>query len=124
MIYTAIGAALPTEADGRTYYYGDYRLSSGLKQHYWHEWPCCSGTYWQLMADYHNVIYFKDGDALYVNLFVPSEVDWQHAGQTIRVRQETSYPEADTTTLRVELETPARFAIRMRVPGWAHAASI
>jgi DUF1680 family protein len=59
MVYNAIGLRCPTEPDGRTYYYGDYRLSSGLKQHYWHEWPCCSGTYWQLMADYHNVIYFK-----------------------------------------------------------------
>jgi hypothetical protein len=83
MVYNAIGAALPTEPDGRTYYYGDYRLSSGLKQHYWHEWPCCSGTYWQLMADYHNVIYFKGPDALYVNLFVPSEVAWLHDGQTV-----------------------------------------
>jgi len=124
MVYNAIGAALPTEPDGRTYYYGDYRLSSGLKQHYWHEWPCCSGTYWQLMADYHNVIYFKAPGALYVNLFVPSEVTWSHDGQSVRVRQETTYPEADTTTLHVELEGPARFALRLRIPGWARRASV
>ena len=124
MVYNAIGAALPTEPDGRTYYYGDYRLSSGLKQHYWHEWPCCSGTYWQLMADYHNVIYLKGTDALYVNLFVPSEVTWLHDGQTIRVRQETDYPEADTTTLAIALARPARFALRLRVPGWVRGASV
>ena len=124
MLYNAIGAALPTEPDGRTYYYGDYRLSSGLKQHYWHEWPCCSGTYWQLMADYHNVIYFKDRDALYVNLFVPSEATWPHAGQTVRLRQETAYPEAETTTLHVELEKPARFAIKLRIPGWVRGPSV
>jgi len=124
MVYNAIGAALPTEPDGRTYYYGDYRLSSGLKQHYWHEWPCCSGTYWQLMADYHNVIYFKAPGALYVNLFVPSEVAWSHEGQSVRVRQETAYPEADTTTLQLELERPARFALRLRIPAWARGASV
>jgi DUF1680 family protein len=124
MVYNAIGAALPTEPDGRTYYYGDYRLSSGLKQHYWHEWPCCSGTYWQLMADYHNVIYFKAPGALYVNLYVPSEVMWSHDGQSVRVRQETAYPEAETTTLHFELERPAKFALRLRIPGWAGAASV
>ena len=124
MVYNAIGAALPTEPDGRTYYSGDYRLSSGLKQHYWHEWPCCSGTYWQLMADYHNVIYFKDQGALYVNLFVPSEVTWPHDGQIVRLRQETAYPEAETTTLHVELEKPARFAIKLRIPGWVRGAYV
>ena len=124
MVYNAIGAALPTEPDGRTYYYGDYRLSSGLKQHYWHEWPCCSGTYWQLMADYHNIIYFKDQRALYVNLFVPSEVAWPHDDQTVRVRQETAYPEAETTTLHVEPERPVRFALRLRIPGWVRGATV
>jgi DUF1680 family protein len=124
MVYNAIGAALPTEPDGRTYYYGDYRLSSGLKQHYWHEWPCCSGTYWQLMADYHNVIYFKAPGTLYVNLFVPSEVTWQHDGQSVRVRQETAYPEAEKTTLHVQPERPARFALKLRIPGWTRSASV
>jgi len=124
MIYNAIGAALPTEPDGRTYYYGDYRLSSGLKQHYWHEWPCCSGTYWQLMADYHNVIYFKDSRALYVNLFVPSEVTWPHGVGSVRLRQETTYPESETTILHVTLESPAEFAIKLRIPGWARGASV
>jgi len=124
MIYNAIGAALPTEPDGRTYYYGDYRLSSGLKQHYWHEWPCCSGTYWQLMADYHNVIYFKGSSALYVNLFVPSEVTWSHGGQSVRLKQETTYPESETTTLHVGLESPAEFGLKLRIPGWARGASV
>ena len=47
MLYNGMGAALPTEPDGNAYYYGDYRLSAGTKQFYWHEWPCCSGTYLQ-----------------------------------------------------------------------------
>src|SRR5579883_994437 len=78
LLYNGIGAALPTQPDGKTYYYGDYRLSSGLKQFYWHEWPCCSGTYLQTVADYHNVIYFRESQGLYVNLFVPSEATWRH----------------------------------------------
>jgi DUF1680 family protein len=124
LLYNGIGAALPTEPDGRTYYYGDYRISSGLKQHYWHEWPCCSGTYLQTVADYHNVIYFRDADGLAVNLYVPSEVTWRQDGQTVRLRQETHYPEAETTDLSLHLERPARFRLRLRVPGWCERMSV
>ena len=54
-----------------------------MKTFYWHEWPCCSGTYIQNMAEYHNMIYLKDAEGLYVNLYVPSEVDWSLDGQTV-----------------------------------------
>ncbi|HEU5431065.1 MAG TPA: hypothetical protein VFU81_05345, partial [Thermomicrobiales bacterium] len=114
-----IGAALPTEPDGKTYYYGDYRIASGLKQHYWYEWPCCAGTYIQTVADYHNVIYFRDAAGLAVNLFVPSEVTWNQNGSRVRLRQETRYPDAETTALAVQLERPLRFRLRLRVPGWS-----
>jgi hypothetical protein len=119
LLYNGIGAALPTEPDGRTFYYGDYRLSSGIKQYYWHEWPCCSGTYLQTIADYHNVIYFKNPSGLFVNLFVPSEVTWQHGGERVTVRQETEYPEAGTTTLAFEMERPVRMTLAFRVPRWS-----
>jgi len=123
MLYNAIGAALPTEPDGKTFYYGDYRISSGIKQHYWHEWPCCSGTYLQTVADYHNIIYFRDEAGLFVNLFVPSEVRWSHQGQTVCFRQQTDYPEAETTTLTFDSHQPMLLTLRFRVPGWSNGAS-
>ena len=122
-LYNAIGAALPTEPDGKTFYYGDYRISSGIKQHYWHEWPCCSGTYLQTVADYHNIIYFRDGGGLFVNLFVPSEVRWSHQGQDVCFRQQTDYPEAETTTLTFESHQAISLTLRFRVPGWSNGAS-
>ncbi len=120
MLYNAIGAALPTEPDGRTYYYGDYRISSGLKQHYWHEWPCCSGTYLQTIADYHNIIYFHSQHSLYINLYAPSEVHWR--GLTLR--QETLFPESEISTLRLTLDQPSTFALHLRVPAWCNEMSM
>jgi uncharacterized protein len=124
LLYNGIGAALPTEPDGRTFYYGDYRISGGIKQYYWHEWPCCSGTYWQTVADYHNVIYFRDAGGLYVNLLVPSEATWRHQDQELRLRQETSYPDTDISRLTIEMARPTRFALRIRVPSWCEGLSI
>jgi DUF1680 family protein len=114
MLYNAIGTALPTEPDGRTYYYGDYRISSGLKQYYWHEWPCCSGTYIQTVADYHNIIYFHDDAGISVNLYAPSEVRWRG----VTLRQETAFPESETSRIHLTVDQPAAFALRFRVPGW------
>lgn len=120
MLYNGIGAALPTEPDGRTYYYGDYRISSGLKQYYWHEWPCCSGTYLQTVADYHNIIYFHNQCGLYINLYVPSEVRWRG----VTLRQETHFPESETSTLRLTLDQPSMFGLHFRVPAWCNEMSI
>ena len=89
-LYNAIGAALPTEPDGRTYYYADYRISSGLKQYYWHEWPCCSGTYIQAVADYHNIIYFHDETGISINLYASSELRWR--GVTLRQQKISRNP--------------------------------
>ncbi len=124
LLYNGMGAALPTEPNGRTYYYGDYRLSAGTKQFYWHEWPCCSGTYLQNVAEYHNLVFFRDPGAIYVNLYIPAEVAFLHEGANVRLTLETDYPEADTATVRLSLEAPARFTLRFRIPGWANGASI
>ncbi len=123
LLYNGIGAALPIEPDGRAYYYGDYRISGGTKQHYWHQWPCCSGSYLQTLAAYHDVIYFQDDAGLYVNLFVPSELRWSHKSGEALIRQETNYPEAESSTLRFELSGPMRLPLRIRIPAWCEGAS-
>ncbi len=124
LVYNAIGAALPTEPDGKTYYYGDYRISGGIKQHYWFAWPCCSGTYIQAVADYHNQIYFHDDEGIYVNLFVPSKLQWDFRGAAVRVVQETAYPESDLIGFKIETSQPVLFKLRFRIPGWSDGAEL
>jgi hypothetical protein len=130
MIYNGIGAALPMAPGGKTFYYADYtlgpedRIGTARKTYYWDPYPCCSGTYLQAVADYHNIIYFRDRDGLFVNLFVPSVVTWNADGQTIRVEQETSYPESETCSFVVHPQTSATFSLRFRVPEWTERASV
>ncbi|MEI6245858.1 MAG: beta-L-arabinofuranosidase domain-containing protein, partial [Acidobacteriota bacterium] len=114
LFYNGIGAALHVRNNEQAFYYADYRVGGGMKVYNWDTCTCCSGTYLQNMAEFHNLIYFKDADALYVNLFVPSTVQWN----AVHVTQETRYPDADTTTLTVKTTTPSSFALRFRVPSW------
>ena len=119
LLINTIGAALPPLPDGQAYYYGNYSMGGGTRQRYWQEWPCCAGSYLTDMAEYHNLIYFHAPGALHVNLFVPSEVTWAHDGQVVRLTQRTDYPEEETTLLSLRMDAPARFALKVRVPGWA-----
>ena len=75
MFCNGIAGGLPLQPDGHTFYYSDYRNGGGTKVYLEDQkWSCCSGTYPQAVADYHNLIYLHDNEGIYVNLFVPSEV--------------------------------------------------
>ncbi|HEX4030678.1 MAG TPA: beta-L-arabinofuranosidase domain-containing protein [Terracidiphilus sp.] len=125
LAYNGIGAALPMAANGRTFYYSDYQIGAGRKTYYPDgAWPCCSGTFPQVLADYHNVIYFKDPESLYVNLFVPSEVRWNHDGQDVKVQQLTAFPESDTSTISINPRAKTTFNLKIRVPRWSRGATI
>ena len=73
---------------------------------------CDHGTGLETHVKYAENIYFTAGDTLYVNLFIPSTVDFHGA----RVRLETEYPYDETVRLRVD--GSGEFALRVRIPSW------
>ena len=75
IFYNGIGSALPVTTEGKNFYYSDYRLAGGMKVYYLAAWPCCAGTYIQAVADYHNIIYYKNAENLRESLCA-SEVTW------------------------------------------------
>jgi DUF1680 family protein len=91
-----------------------------MKVYNWDTYTCCSGTYIQNLAEIHNLIYFKDEDGLFVNLFLPSEATWND----VTLRQETRYPDSDTTTLTLTGGPPRAFSLRFRVPVWTRGVSV
>lgn len=119
LLYNGIGAALPMGPKGETFYYSDCRVSIGMKVYFWLTFTCCSGTYIQDVADYHDLIYFKDASGLYVNLYLPSEVTWNRSGGDVRLVQDTQYPEGDTSTLTFDMKQSMSFPLKFRVPGWS-----
>jgi DUF1680 family protein len=120
LLYNAIGAALPIKDRGTHMYYMDYHLGSDLKYYSRNAFTCCSGTYFQNIAEYSNLVYFKDGKGLFVNLYLPSEVEWNG----VKLVQSTEYPEAETSTMKLSMDRPSTFALRLRVPGWSNGVSI
>jgi uncharacterized protein len=89
---------------------------------------CCTGTGIENHAKYGDSIYFRGSsggpqqDALYVNLFIASTLDWKEKGITLR--QITSFPETGKVRLEIEAASPKDFALNIRHPGWAATASV
>jgi len=106
---------------GATQYYlsltpGVWKTFSTEDQTFW----CCTGSGVEEYSKLNDSIYWRDRDGLYVNLFIPSELDWAEKG--FRLRQETKYPELPNTTLTVTAARPNPMAMRLRVPGWLQSA--
>ncbi len=80
---------------------------------------CCTGTGVEEFSKLNNSIYFHDADALYVNLFISSELDWKEKG--VRVRQETRFPESTQTTLVINASSPVHMPVHIRIPYWTGA---
>ena len=81
---------------------------------------CCTGSGVEEYSKLNDSIYWRDNEGLYVNLFIPSELDWSEKG--LRLRQETKYPESPTVTLTITAARPERMAMRLRAPGWLQQA--
>jgi uncharacterized protein len=114
----------PRSGRGQTFYYSDYSLGAGRKVYSNTRYPCCAGTYAQAVADYHDLIYFKDPSSLYVNLYVPSQVTWNHDGSNVKIEQDTTYPESQTTTLHIDPSVSTTFTLNFRVPLWSQGLSV
>ena len=104
--------------DGMTLYYvslasGYWKLFGLPLDAFW----CCTGSGVESFGKLGDSIYFHDDDGVYVNLFIASEGDWPE--KALKLIQETTFPESDTTTLSVRCKTPVRMPLRIRVPYWA-----
>jgi uncharacterized protein len=117
VLYNTIAGATPILEDGTTFYYADYS-DAAKKVHYRDKWPCCSGTFPQLTADYGISSYFRSQDGVYVNLFVPSRASWSQNGTRCALTQNTQYPAANTTQFDFALAQPEIFTVYIRIPEW------
>jgi DUF1680 family protein len=92
---------------------GAHKVYSTRDSSFW----CCVGTGFENQAKYGEAIYYHNQEGLFINLYIPSELTWKEKG--LKVRQETSFPEEETTRLIVETKTPVNMPVYFRYPAWA-----
>lgn len=106
-------------SDGMMCYYvpllpGSNKVFSTPDSSFW----CCTGSGMENHANYGGDIYYEGADgSLYVNLFIPSTLDWKTKG--FRIQQNTSFPTSDKAAFTISAASPEKFSIKIRRPWWA-----
>ncbi len=85
---------------------------------------CCSGSGLRGVAMIPQWLYSRTADALYVNLYAGSRYEGVLNGTRVRLDQKTRYPRGDDVLLQVHCVRPARFALCLRIPGWAKPGDV
>lgn len=94
-----------------------YRVYSAPNQAMW----CCVGSGMENHGKYNELIYTRQQDSLYVNLFVDSELTWKEKG--IKLRQQTAFPYEEQTRVTITAGN-ARFPLLLRYPGWVKTGDL
>ncbi len=116
--YNHILASVAEDDAGNTYH---VPLNAGARKQFGNaemdSFTCCNGTALESNTKLQDSIYFQSADhrQLYVNLFVPSTLNWRARG--LMITQATSFPYSDRTQLTIG--GSGQFTLMVRVPDWA-----
>lgn len=88
---------------------GTHKVYSTPFNSFW----CCVGSSFESNAKYAESIYFGGENTLYVNLFIPSELDWDG----FRLRMETAFPSEEE--VRFTILSGGKRKLALRKPGWS-----
>ncbi len=91
---------------------GHYRVYSQPQTSFW----CCVGSGIENHGKYNQFIYTHSENELYVNLFIPSTLNWEEKG--VNLHQETAFPEEESTRITIETEESQDFTLKIRFPSW------
>ena len=113
--------------DGQQFFYpnalesdGVYRFNQGAcTRKDWFDCSCCPTNVIRFIPAMPGLIYSKEGNTLYANLYASNEAKVELMDQDVLVSQETDYPWNGKVKFTVEPEIEGEFTIKFRVPGWA-----
>ncbi len=91
---------------------GLYKMFGTPTDSFW----CCTGTGSEEYTKLNDSIYFHDDSSVWVNLFLPSVLNWQQRG--LRLRLTTRLPHEERVTLTIDSAPSTPTTLRIRIPAW------
>ncbi|MDO4293577.1 MAG: glycoside hydrolase family 127 protein [Eubacteriales bacterium] len=128
LLYNGCGGQPPITGEGKVMYYADYFINGGFKSTEdgrthgdgcSFEWQCCTGTFPEDVAEYANMLYYRDETGLYVSQYLPSRVAFAIGGEKVSLENTSAYPKEKQLRFVLHSTAPVHFALRFRVPAWA-----
>lgn len=90
-----------------------YRVYSQPNTSMW----CCVGSGIENHTKYGEVIYSHSENEVFINLFIPSILNWKEKG--IQIEQNTNFPYKNESELILKISKSQNFALNIRQPKWA-----
>lgn len=91
---------------------GHHRVYEKIEESWW----CCTGTGMENPARYKRCMLFTEDNALYFNLYMPSNFTWKEKGLSFSV--ETHYPYSNTVTIKIVEGSSQDVTLYFRAPSW------
>lgn len=90
----------------------------------WFDTACCPPNVSRTMAALGQYLYSENSEGVAIHMYVSGEVA-AHVGDTVvTIKQETHYPWDGDVAITLELDQPAEFDLRLRIPGWCNDAKL
>jgi uncharacterized protein len=121
VIYNTLFAA--QSPDGRRIRY--YTPFEGPRVYFPQDGYCCPNNYRRVVAELPAMIYYQSSDGVAINLYTPSSAALKiKDALTVKLRQETDYPNSGRVRIHVDPARAAQFTLRLRIPKWCETAKI
>ena len=111
--------------DGSLFFYENPLESRGKHNRWkWHRCPCCPPNVGRMVAAIGSYMYGVADDAIAVHLYGDNTARLEVAGRAVRLTQESRYPWEGAVAIAVDVDTPTRFTLHLRIPGWCRKAAL
>jgi hypothetical protein len=108
--------------DGKSFY---YRNPLTDKDHLRdNNWCCCPPVISRTIMQVGRYAYGRTDKDIYVNLYVGGEVTIRLKETRVVLKVDTQYPWKSKVSISVNPSAPAKFAVRLRMPGWSSETKV
>lgn len=114
--------------DGENFFYpnalesdGVYKFNQGAcTRKSWFDCSCCPTNVIRFIPSFPGLMYSKQGNTAFVNLYASNEATISLKNQKIAITQQTEYPWKGKIDITVNPENEKEeFTLKFRIPGWA-----
>lgn len=121
---TFYNAVIPTQSNHSGCYVYHLPLGSPRNKKYLKEndFFCCSGSCTEAFTQLNTGIYYYNDSDLWVNLYIPSEVNWSK--KKLKLEQNGNFPKDTVVTFTVTTKRQAEFTLKLFIPSGTKSAKV
>ncbi|RME96250.1 MAG: glycoside hydrolase family 127 protein, partial [Verrucomicrobia bacterium] len=118
VVYNAFLSGISMQGD-RFFYPNRLETGKGERRQPWFSCACCPANIVRFVPSIPGYAWAHTDRDVWVNLYMAGEARLKVGAVPVRFVERTRYPWEGRVTIEVRPDRPARFGLRLRLPGWA-----